>query len=77
MGDQVGAYRGASGRRRDLDPEEESMDWIERIFGISPDGGDGSTEALFVVAAIAIAGLVIAATPRFRAYARRVLTRRT
>ena len=77
MGDQVGACRAASGRRCDLDVnfQGESMDWIERILGISPDGGDGTTEALFVVAAIAIAGLVIAATPRFRPYARRVLTR--
>jgi hypothetical protein len=51
------------------------MDWIERVFGISPDGGDGTTEALIVVAATVIAALVIAATPRFRAYARRWLTR--
>jgi len=51
------------------------MKWIETIFGISPDGGDGTTEALFVIAAIAIAAMVIAATPRFRTYVRRVLTR--
>ena len=56
---------------------EERMDWIERIFGISPDGGDGTTEALFIVAAIAIAALAIAGTPHFRACARRFLTRRT
>src|SRR6516164_5896304 len=31
--------------RRD-DKEEVIMDWIERWFGVSPDGGDGSTEAL-------------------------------
>jgi len=53
------------------------MDWIEKIFGISPDGGDGTTEALFVIAAIVIAALVIAGTPRFRAYARRILARNT
>jgi hypothetical protein len=51
------------------------MDWIERIFGISPDGGDGSTEALIVVAAIVIAAIVIAVTPRFRAFSSRFLTR--
>jgi hypothetical protein len=34
------------------------MDWIERLFGISPDGGDGTTEMLYVVAAIAVAALV-------------------
>ena len=78
MGDQMGARRAASGRRCYLDVnfQEERTDWIERILGISPDGGAGTTEALFVVAAIAIAGLMIAATPRFRPYARRVLTRR-
>jgi len=34
------------------------MDFIERIFGISPDGGDGSTEVLWVVAALAVAGVL-------------------
>jgi hypothetical protein len=34
------------------------MDFIERIFGVSPDGGNGSLEALYVIAAvIAIGGL--------------------
>ena len=32
------------------------MDFIERLFGLSPDNGDGSTEILWlVVAAIVIA----------------------
>lgn len=32
------------------------MDFIERLFGVSPDGGDGSTEILWLaVLAIAIA----------------------
>lgn len=30
------------------------MDFIERIFGISPDGGDGSTEVLLVTAVLAV-----------------------
>jgi hypothetical protein len=34
------------------------MDWIERWFGISPDGGDGSTEILYVVALLAAAVLI-------------------
>jgi hypothetical protein len=34
------------------------MDWIERWFGVSPDGGDGSTEALYIVALLAAAVLV-------------------
>ena len=36
------------------------MDFIERIFGISPDGGDGSTEVLYLAAAAAIAALLAA-----------------
>jgi hypothetical protein len=30
------------------------MDFIERVFGISPDGGDGSTELMFFIALIAV-----------------------
>jgi hypothetical protein len=36
------------------------MDFIERWFGLSPDGGDGTTEALYVVAAAAILVLIFA-----------------
>jgi len=35
------------------------MDFIERIFGISPDGGDGSLEMLWIVAVVAAVGAVI------------------
>ncbi|MGN6731157.1 MAG: hypothetical protein ACTHMB_04195 [Candidatus Binatia bacterium] len=31
------------------------MDFIERIFGISPDGGDGSTELMLVTLFILMA----------------------
>ena len=35
------------------------MDFIEQLFGLSPDNGDGSTEILWlVVLAIVIAGVV-------------------
>ena len=35
------------------------MDFIERLFGLSPDNGDGSTEILWLaVLAIAIAAFV-------------------
>jgi len=30
------------------------MDWIEQLFGFNPDGGDGSIEALIVVAVVVI-----------------------
>ena len=35
------------------------MDFIERLFGLSPDNGDGSTEILWlVVLAIVVASFV-------------------
>jgi hypothetical protein len=36
------------------------MDWIERWFGLSPDNGDGSVEALilFGIAAVVVVGVV-------------------
>ena len=43
------------------------MDFIERIFGISPDGGDGSTEIMWVNAALAAVVMVVVT----RAMARR------
>jgi hypothetical protein len=35
------------------------MDFIERWFGISPDGGDGSLEALYIVAFIAVLACIV------------------
>jgi len=35
------------------------MDFIEQLFGLSPDNGDGSTEMLWlVVLALVVAGVV-------------------
>ena len=35
------------------------MDFIEKLFGLSPDNGDGSTEILWlVVLALVIAGVI-------------------
>ena len=31
-----------------------SMNFIERIFGISPDGGDGSTELMYFIVFVLI-----------------------
>ena len=36
------------------------MDFIERIFGISPDNGDGSTEMLWIAVALAIVAMAVA-----------------
>ena len=50
------------------------MDFIERWLGLSPDGGDGSTEALFVLAALIIITFVLYRR-RISALARRWLDR--
>ncbi|MBI1777916.1 MAG: hypothetical protein HYR63_21460 [Proteobacteria bacterium] len=36
------------------------MDFIERIFGVSPDGGDGSTEMMWIIAILAAVAMVVA-----------------
>jgi hypothetical protein len=35
------------------------MNFIERWFGFSPDGGDGSTELLYIVAAAVVLALLV------------------
>jgi hypothetical protein len=41
------------------------MDFIERLFGLSPDNGDGSTEILWlVVLAVVVASFVYFRTQR-------------
>jgi hypothetical protein len=50
-----------------LKKEEGEMDWIERLFGISPDGGDGSAEIMiFAAVAIVLAGVLAARVPSVR-----------
>jgi len=40
------------------------MDWIERLFGLNLDGGDGSAETMIVVTCIVLlAGIVAARIP--------------
>ena len=34
------------------------MDFIERFLGLSPDGGDGSTEVLYLLALVAVVMVV-------------------
>jgi len=34
------------------------MDWMEKLFGLSPDGGDGSFELAVAVALIMVAATV-------------------
>jgi hypothetical protein len=44
------------------------MDWIETLFGISPDAGTGVTELLFAAAAASVALMLLGrrrrSTPR-------------
>jgi hypothetical protein len=46
---------------------EDNVDFIERWFGISPDGGDGSTELMYVIAVL----LVVAVAAFFYLRSRR------
>ena len=50
------------------------MDWIETWFGVSPDGGNGVTEWLIVLAGVSVA---IAVVPALRGRALGLLARRT
>jgi hypothetical protein len=34
------------------------MDWIEQLWGVSPDGGDGSFERLVTIGAIVVLAAV-------------------
>jgi hypothetical protein len=40
------------------------MDWFEKLFGLSPDGGSGSSETLFVAGLFGLALLVTTAAYR-------------
>ena len=40
------------------------MDFIERIFGLSPDGGSGAFELLLLAAPLAVVGWRLAAKRR-------------
>jgi MYXO-CTERM domain-containing protein len=47
--------------------EQTNMDFIEQWFGVSPDGGDGSLELLWIVA-IAVAGVAFLLRRRITAW---------
>jgi hypothetical protein len=45
------------------------MDWIERLFGVSPDGGNGMLEAVYVgIVVLGVAAVVL--RHRIRRWAR-------
>ena len=35
------------------------MDWIERLIGISPDGGDGSAEAIILLVCLIVVVMAV------------------
>ena len=48
------------------------MDFIERIFGVSPDGGDGSLEFAYLTGVVIAVSLIAYVVYRRRAGARRI-----
>lgn len=40
------------------------MDWIERLFNVSPDNGDGTLEAFLILLAVTIAVALYASRGR-------------
>jgi hypothetical protein len=48
------------------------MDWIERMFNVSPDNGDGTLEALVVITVVMVALVLVAS---MRPGGRRLLAR--
>jgi hypothetical protein len=51
------------------------MDFIERLFHISPDGGSGATEAMYILAISAVA-IMLALRQRIARVIRRRVRRR-
>ena len=57
------------------------MDWLEQLFGLNPDGGDGSVETMIVVAVVVVgvtvAGLVSKRVRALGMSALNLITRRS
>jgi hypothetical protein len=53
------------------------MDWIEQLFGLNPDHGNGSVEVLILgaLAALTLSGIAVA-VPAVRARLRRLVAAR-
>ncbi|MER9845533.1 hypothetical protein NKJ59_30835 [Mesorhizobium australicum] len=47
------------------------MDFVERMFGVAPDGGDGTTEMIYIAVALGIVAMIAARTLARRRAAKR------
>jgi hypothetical protein len=47
------------------------MDFIERWLGVSPDGGDGSTELMYLVALVVVVVVLLYRPVRRRFFSKR------
>jgi hypothetical protein len=48
------------------------MDFIERLFGVSPDGGDGSTELMYLVVLVVVVVVSLYRPVRRRFFGKRL-----
>ena len=48
------------------------MDFIERWFGVSPDGGDGSTELMYLVVFVVVVVVLLYRPVRRRFFGKRL-----
>jgi hypothetical protein len=48
------------------------MDFIERWFGVSPDGGDGSTELMYLVVLVVVVVALLYRPVRRRFFGKRL-----
>lgn len=54
------------------------MDWLEKLFGLNLDAGDGSAEAMIVLACVIVAaGVITARLPPLRERIRALFGPRT
>jgi hypothetical protein len=47
------------GDHSDVARSEDVMDFIERLFGVAPDNGDGSIELLYFAAVLIVVGVCV------------------
>ena len=48
-----------------LDPGGDRLDWIERLFGVSPDGGNGMLELAVLVVVVLVILTAVRLVPAY------------